>query len=335
MIAAASSIEKQVKEFCALIGADPLLVQGAGGNVSWKDEGVLWVKASGTKLSDAHVKNIFVPVDLESLKEAISSDNFEFKPEVIGDSRLIPSIETYLHALIDCKYVIHLHAVEVLSVLVQDGCESLIKKKVGEDCIILEYHKPGPILAGEIKKAIANRDCNTIFLKNHGLVLGGGELNEVLSKLNSILRIFKKNIINKMACKIPSCLCGEYRPLESPFIHSLAVNKSLLKFVKSNWALYPDHVVFLGERAKVFENMEFFEGFCANAKVLPDIVFVENSGVFVTKNFNLTKEEQLQCYYEVLIRQDQHARLSSLSNEQINELVTWEAEKHRINMDST
>ena len=65
------TIEEQVKAFCAWIGKDPLLVQGAGGNVSWKDGDTLWVKASGTWLADATEKDIFVPVDLPYLLSLI------------------------------------------------------------------------------------------------------------------------------------------------------------------------------------------------------------------------------------------------------------------------
>ena len=48
-----------VEDFCSRIGADPLLVQGAGGNVSWKKGSVLWIKASGTWLAHAK-KTIFL-----------------------------------------------------------------------------------------------------------------------------------------------------------------------------------------------------------------------------------------------------------------------------------
>ena len=59
-----SKIDEQVKSFCARVGKDSMLVQGAGGNVSWKEGRVLWVKASGTCLADAKDKNIFVPIQL-------------------------------------------------------------------------------------------------------------------------------------------------------------------------------------------------------------------------------------------------------------------------------
>ena len=45
------------------IGNDLTLVQGAGGNTSFKNEEFLWVKASGTKLSHAKNKDIFVKLE--------------------------------------------------------------------------------------------------------------------------------------------------------------------------------------------------------------------------------------------------------------------------------
>ena len=42
MSMASTSIDKQVKAFCAQIGADPLLVQGAGGNGCAASRAVAW-----------------------------------------------------------------------------------------------------------------------------------------------------------------------------------------------------------------------------------------------------------------------------------------------------
>ena len=40
----------ELRDFSARIGADPLLIQAAGGNTSVKADGVMWIKASGTWL---------------------------------------------------------------------------------------------------------------------------------------------------------------------------------------------------------------------------------------------------------------------------------------------
>src|SRR5450830_1321794 len=121
MNAPTQSIAEQVKAYCARIGNDPLLVQGAGGNFSWKDDGLLWVKASGTWLAQAMENDIFVPVDLTHLRLEIGRGNFSVTPNVIGPSNLKPSIETLLHALMPHKVVAHLHAIEILAYLVREN----------------------------------------------------------------------------------------------------------------------------------------------------------------------------------------------------------------------
>ena len=77
-----NTLKASVIEYCSTIGADPLLVQGAGGNVSWKEEDTLWVKASGTWLAEAAGKDIFVPVDLPHLRAAIASGDFSVTPRL-------------------------------------------------------------------------------------------------------------------------------------------------------------------------------------------------------------------------------------------------------------
>jgi len=119
MINSSEALRASVVGYCAAIGSDPMLVQGAGGNVSWKDGDTLWIKASGTWLAQAAEKDIFVPVDLAMLRDAIAGDDFTVTPTVCGESMLRPSIETLLHALMPQRVVLHLHAVEVLAHLVR------------------------------------------------------------------------------------------------------------------------------------------------------------------------------------------------------------------------
>lgn len=64
---------QMLNELCrmsARVGRNILLVQGAGGNSSVKEDDVLWVKASGTWLADAEDKDIFVPVALSAAATA-------------------------------------------------------------------------------------------------------------------------------------------------------------------------------------------------------------------------------------------------------------------------
>ena len=45
-----------------------------------------------------------------------------------NDTTLRPSIETLIHALMPQRIVIHLHAIDVLSHLVRDDCDVILKK---------------------------------------------------------------------------------------------------------------------------------------------------------------------------------------------------------------
>jgi rhamnose utilization protein RhaD (predicted bifunctional aldolase and dehydrogenase) len=64
-----------LRQASALLGRDPLRTQAAGGNTSLKRDGVLWVKASGTWLAEAEEREIFLPVSLPPLLDAIHAND--------------------------------------------------------------------------------------------------------------------------------------------------------------------------------------------------------------------------------------------------------------------
>src|SRR5688572_6371043 len=64
-----------LKTLSARVGADTLLVQAAGGNTSLKQDGIMWIKASGTWLQHAQLRDIFVPVAIEPLLAALERDD--------------------------------------------------------------------------------------------------------------------------------------------------------------------------------------------------------------------------------------------------------------------
>ena len=54
-----NKLSSEIKYFCQKIGKNKLLVQGGGGNVSWKTNSKLCIKASGTSLEQAKKKKGF------------------------------------------------------------------------------------------------------------------------------------------------------------------------------------------------------------------------------------------------------------------------------------
>ena len=331
-----NNLEAVVTQYCSVLGMDPLLVQGAGGNVSWKQDNTLWVKASGTWLADATDKNIFVPVDLPHLIHAISENNFDVTPKLREQTTLKPSIETLLHALLPHRIVVHLHAIEILAYLVRETIEEALQLHMEPSIswALIDYYKPGPELAAAIHTALIKKpNSNVLFLKNHGVVIAGENIEEVDSYLNQLISTFKTLpdtglTPTRLLCTAIEVGEQKYVPLDIPNIHHLVFSSVFYDRIKSSWALYPDHVVFLGPHAFCYENIEDFKEALASG-YSPDLVFIKETGVFATSQFNATKKEQLKCFYHVIVRQPEAVSLQTLTNKQINELLNWDAEQYR------
>lgn len=338
MISVNTIVERDVRNYCGKIGTDSLLVQGAGGNVSWKDGNHLWIKASGTWLSKAQNEEIFVPVDLADLNAAILQERFTTTPKVVGDFALRPSIETMLHALMPHRVVLHLHAVEALAHLVRknyfDDLQNLLEGIVRFAAI--DYRKPGECLASAIAEILrGHKGLNVIFLANHGVVIGGDGTAEIDDILSMILRRLACDRIIQdpefLPCSGRSSV-PTYNLINDTGIQQLALDGRLFSRLQSDWALYPDHVVFLGPIAHVYTSEEGVLDAVRGGDSSPELVFVGGKGVFAKPSFTEAKQAQLRCYFDVLVRQQPDHSLNVLSMDQIAELLNWDAEKYRMNL---
>lgn len=339
MKSSGQSTAESVKRYCTQISQDPLLVQGAGGNVSWKDGGVLWVKASGTWLANAENEEIFVPVDLMHLRTAIAEGKFTATPNTVGDATLKPSIETMLHALMPQKIVVHLHAVEILAHLVRENSEIEIQKLVGDAVkwAFVDYIKPGADLAHNVFAQLAiHRDADVVFLNRHGLVIGGDSvesiditLRKLLLKLETKPRHFENNLSNEALAT--DFLNSSYVLSSDSNVNMLATNTELISRIKNDWALYPDHIVFLGEEATIVSDARELVKLLKSA-ASPNFIFVMGKGVYESPQITNAHRAQLRCYYDVLTRQVNSEKLISFSSLQVAELLNWDSEKYRQNI---
>lgn len=337
MSTASNSIEKQVKAFCAQIGADPLLVQGAGGNVSWKDGNVLWVKASGTWLVDAELKDIFVPVNLKHLQNALAKKDFSVKPEVNRHSGLRPSIETLLHALMPHKVVAHLHAVEILAHLVQVTARQRIKSLVADtvEWIYIDYFKPGADLARAVSEKLTTRpDANVVFMGNHGVVIGGSSVDDVIATLHTLTSKLKVQRLLSVPDTIPATRQSDffargYTPCFDREVGLLACKDDLINRLRHEWALYPDHVVFLGAKPAILEAKSGQLDLDEIVRNKPPFIFSCRDGVYQNPFVTPAQKSQLRCYFDVVSRLGGEEKLSTLNDLQVSDLLNWDAERYR------
>lgn len=333
-------IKNQIESYCSKIGSDPLLVQGAGGNVSWKDGNILWVKASGAWLAHAELRPIFIPIDLLCLLESIKKQDFEVAPKRLDFFSLKPSIETILHAVMPQKVVVHLHAVQVLSVLVRVNAKEILRDLIlpGVSGVFVPYFKPGAALGSAISRALVKTpDANVIYLQNHGIVIGGSSVSEVDEILQLILKKFDSYNINNVPLPIsslPDLRSKDWRPIQDLRLHALALDPLFYKRLNEDWAIYPDHIVFLGPKAiTVDDEADMLKLAASRNKTKPEIVFLKNKGVFSHEDISIGRLAQLGCYLDVMQRQADNTKLSTLTDIQIAELLNWDAEQYRISIE--
>ena len=333
-----SEMRLDIEKYCTKIGADPLLVQGAGGNISWKDGDTLWIKASGMWIADAEKKDIFVPVDLADLNTAIQNNNFEVTPSLKIETKLRPSIETLLHALLPHRVVVHLHAVEILAHLVRKkNIIDDLKLDLGSNIcwVMVEYFKPGAELARVARIKIAETPkVNIIFLKNHGVVVGGEDIAEIHSVIGQITKVLsaepsESGLLvqqNEVYANYPM---DRYSLVQDYDVQQLALNPIWFDNLTINWALYPDHIVFLGAKPSVHLTRDNFIKSCSNSSELPELIFIKGDGVYARANFSQAKYAQLRCYYDVMARVPNNQCLDTLTMTEISDLLSWDAEHYR------
>jgi rhamnose utilization protein RhaD (predicted bifunctional aldolase and dehydrogenase) len=332
------SVRNDVIHFCQSLGRDPLLVQGAGGNVSWKENNTLWIKASGTWLAKANEKDIFVPVELGHLRTNFKAGNFGAEPKVTVSSALKPSIETALHALMPHRVVIHLHPVDAMAHLIQQDATDRLVRLLGQDIAwqIAPYKKPGADLARTIAETLHDRGAlDVLFLKNHGLVIGGNSLRQaesILEYINKRLSIHVKSNIaggyNQAKNNPRPVKLAGYKLSTIDLLHQLILDKELKDLIKAYWRICPDHVVFLGENAIIVQP-EDLESFHTTYNSRIPIIFIEGYGAFERTDITRTEISQARFYLDVMSRIEHPSSLDVLSEEDTNELLNWEAENYR------
>ena len=73
------------------LGSNLSLVQAAGGNTSMKSNDSMLIKASGTWLSNSLKEDVFVEVDLNSIKKKINNEQDDnFSEDIISKNDLRP-----------------------------------------------------------------------------------------------------------------------------------------------------------------------------------------------------------------------------------------------------
>ena len=320
------------------IGKNLDLVQGAGGNTSVKDGRVLWVKASGLCLKDAGSRDIFVPVDYSSLtlelaRSDVETITLETLP-ICESSKLRPSIETLLHAIMPHRYVIHVHSVNTIAnAVLQNGSDKLSQLLAGVNWAWVDYVRPGVPLARAFQM-VMHSDLNVVVLANHGLVLGGESTDQVLDLLNELERRMNRPLREPTKIKSSNLIellkNTNYSLSKYSLVQYMAFDPVAIS-IAAKGPLYPDHIVFLGSGPMSIMSEIQLRGYLKkmNKKHVHDVIIVKGLGVLKHNSLGESAEEMLHCLANVILRLKPEEKLRHLTDYEQSEISGWDAEKFR------
>ncbi len=177
---------------CHTLGSDRRYTNYAGGNASAKatavdpvtgdDTRVLWVKGSGGDLGTLTASGLAC-LDLERVQglrsvyrgEAHEDEMVElFDHCCFGRGGAAPSIDTAMHALVECDHVDHLHPDSIIAFATAVDGPALTKECFGDDVVWVPWRRPGFQLGLDIAAIqTAHPEAIGCVLGGHGLTTWG------------------------------------------------------------------------------------------------------------------------------------------------------------------
>jgi rhamnose utilization protein RhaD (predicted bifunctional aldolase and dehydrogenase) len=295
-----------LRALSAKLGQNLDLVQAGGGNTSLKDNGTLWVKASGKWLARAMEEEMFLPVPLADILQSMD-DGREYIEEY---EALRPSVETSMHAVLPHRVVVHVHSVRTIAWAVrQDAPTSLSDRLAGLRWEWVPYVHPGLVLGKEIRARL-DSNPDVLILGNHGLIVAAEDcdsaetlLNDVERRLDYPVRALPQADIEGLDRMTPS----GYRIAPDPEVHPLAMDAFSCEIAKRG-TLFPDQCVYLG----------------------PKLLLVRGKGALVADDLNRAGREVLIAVKRIIERLDPSIPIQFLEPAEVARLMDWDAEKYRI-----
>ena len=289
------------------VGSDFDLTQGLGGNVSFKNEEAIWVKASGKRLVSQADESFYYQV-----RRAPGSFVDDI-PNQQGKA----SIEVFMHAFFEGKYVIHLHSAKAVALGMMAAIDANADREARAVAEVIPYARPGIDLLEQLKSRIATDFRGSVLLENHGV------LHIADSVLELELLIGKVELAAENYFSISGPL--DFSPKALSFLVSPALKKRTVWHLTSNWRISPDHCVFLGTYPP--NNLE---DSIERAEATRDILQEHVEG---RQELSVASEQLLWFLNVVSLLPEQ--LFPTLTVEESQALCDWDAEKHRLRVSQT
>ncbi len=321
--------------YSKLIGERYDLVQAGGGNISFKYENLMVIKASGVCLSDVNLFNGFSILYNKELKENLNHIIKPLSEYQIINTNNNSSIETYMHCFLK-KITIHIHPIIFLRYLVSNQTYITDFKDILSNwkAILIEYYEPGLDLAYNILKYYNNN--NIILLRNHGIIVTGDNWKQVFNLINIItIQLECKlniNLDRYRFCNNISTIINKkdfIRKKICYYSEDCIINSNLehnLKLFNKN--CFPDKLIYCGKK-----NLEVILVDELYKKYNNETIIILNNKLYIIAN-NLKKCKQIEEVIKanLLILTDNSKTIYNFTEKQINALLNRDDEKYRQNL---
>lgn len=353
-------------------------VIAGGGNTSYKNDEHLWIKASGINLGDID-EDGFCVLDRKKLAEIpnqeFSSDSTKREEEVKNallnaridpGTGLRPSVETSLHNLFSCRFVVHTHMTLVNGLMCSNFAEQKTKEIFGDEVLYVPYTDPGYVLFmtidAEIKKYKAKykTEPKVVLLQNHGVFVAANSIEEIHEIYAEVKRKLQQSfesfptlhevpVTEKIVEVLPAIrmlLSKEKLKVASAF-NSLWVDN----FISSKEAFEkgiekpfnPDQMVYCMSEYLFVENSSSvdtiieeakskIEDFKSRKNAVPKVIFIKNEGVIVAEDSPVSVGYLIDIvndFCEISTLSENYGGPHPLTAEQAAFIENWEVENYR------
>lgn len=187
-------------------------VLAGGGNTSYKENGVMYVKGSGTSLADITGEQ-FVKMDMQKLatmleKEYPADDNAReaaaledmMTARFPGEETKRPSVEAILHAIFPQKFVLHTHPAMINGLSCGKNGKDICCGLFAGKAVWVPLTKPGYILAAVCRDLFNEHTKATgsfpqiVILQNHGLFIAADSVGEIDTLMEDVMCKLKEQV---------------------------------------------------------------------------------------------------------------------------------------------
>ncbi|MGH9572110.1 MAG: class II aldolase/adducin family protein [Candidatus Acidiferrales bacterium] len=326
-----------LRRLSARLGRDPRLVQASNGNTSVKIDGALWIKASGRWLANAMREDSIVALELAEVHACVRAGE-EITSVSDGTSKLRPSIETPMHAVLPHRVVIHVHSINTIAWAIRRHAkEQLQERLAGLHWSWVPYVASGVPLARRIEARIALAPETDIFiLGNHGLVVCGQDCDRAEALL---MEVDHRLDIPPRPCPMANIAllkeiasAAKFQVPDDCSLHALALDMASMSILRRG-VLFPCQAMFLGEKAPILQPSAVVQKFGNGSnKRRPSFVIVEETGVLLDHGASSSEHATLAALAEVTQRTDSCDQVRYLEEEEIFDLMSTSAEAYRSNI---